>query len=92
MMKQMAGAGKAKKGGAKAGAGGKGGAKGGKPAAAAAKPAQQAPKPAPAQEEAVDKETRRKMDTQQLLAFCDQLQTEKADQVAVVWDILRCVN
>jgi hypothetical protein len=40
----------------------------------------------------VDKETRKKMDTAQLLSFCDQLQATKATQVATVWEILRCVN
>jgi len=94
MMKQMAAAGKAKKGGAKGGAAAKGGAKGGKQGPAAAKPAQaqQPAKAEAAQEEVVDKETRKKMDTEQLLSFCDQLQASKAKQVAVVWEILRCVN
>lgn len=95
MMQKMAAAGKGKKGG-KGGAAAKGGAKGkgaaGK-AAAPAKPAAAAkPKPAPVVEEVVDKETRKKMDTQQLLDFCDQIQKIKAGHVQTVWDILRCVN
>ena len=40
----------------------------------------------------LDKETRKKMDTEQLLTFCDKLCETKANQVAIVWEILRCVN
>jgi len=92
MMKKMAAAGKGKKGGGKGGAAGKGGAKGGK-AGVAAKP--QAPPPKkeePKQEEVVDKETRKRMDTEQMLSFCDEIQQVKARHVQTVWEILRIVN
>ena len=63
MMKKMAAAGGKKKGGVK-----KGGAKG---KAAPAKPAPAAaPKPV---EEVVDKDTRKRMDTTQVLAYCDKI-------------------
>lgn len=91
MMKKMAAAGKAKKGG-KAGGASKGG-KGGKGAAAAQKPAQvQQPKAEIKAEEAVDKETRKRMDTEQMLRYCDSLLEYKARHVDTVWTILRCVN
>jgi hypothetical protein len=93
MLKKMAAASKAKKGGAKPGAAAAG-AKGGKPAAAATKPVQasQAQKAAPEPEAAVDKETRKRLDTEQLLGYCDKLQATKARHVATVWEILRSVN
>ena len=43
-------------------------------------------------EEVINKETRKKMDTQQLLNFCDEIQSIKARHVQTVWEILRCVN
>lgn len=97
-MQKMAAAGKGKKGGAaaKGGAKGKGAGKGagagGRPATAAKPAAAPQPKPAPVVEEVVDKETRKKMDTQQLLNFCDEIQSIKARHVQTVWEILRCVN
>jgi len=87
MMQKLA-AGKGKKGG-KGGAAGKGGAQG--KSAAASRSAAQA-KPAPVQEEVIDKDTRKKMNTQQLLDFCDEIQLIKARHVQTVWEILRCVN
>jgi len=84
MMQKLA-AGKGKKGG-KGGAAGKGGAQG--KSAAASRSAAQAK---PVQEE-VDKDTRKKMNTQQLLDFCDEIQLIKARHVQTVWEILRCVN
>jgi hypothetical protein len=66
MLKKMAAAGKGKKGAAKGGA--KGG-KGGAPAKAPA-PKKEEPKP---EAEVVDKETRKKMDIEQLLGFCDEI-------------------
>lgn len=78
MMQKLA-AGKGKKGG-------KGGAQG--KSAAASRSAAQAK---PVQEE-VDKDTRKKMNTQQLLDFCDEIQLIKARHVQTVWEILRCVN
>jgi len=84
-MKQMA-ASKGKKGG-------KGGAKGGGKPAAAAKPQAPPPKKEEAkEEEVVDKETRRRLDTEQLLGFCDQIQQVKARHVQTVWEVLRIVN
>ena len=83
MMQKLA-AGKGKKGG-------KGGAQG-KPAAASRSAAAAQAKPAPVQEEVVDKDTRKKMNTQQLLDFCDEIQLIKARHVQTVWEILRCVN
>lgn len=72
--------------------GGKGGAKGGK-AGAPTKPQAPPPKKEEAkQEEVVDKETRRRMDTEQLLSFCDQIQQVKARHVQTVWEVLRIVN
>lgn len=82
---QKLAAGKGKKGG-KGGAAGKGGAQG--KSAAASRSAAQAK---PVQEE-VDKDTRKKMNTQQLLDFCDEIQLIKARHVQTVWEILRCVN
>ena len=89
MMQKLA-AGKGKKGG-KGGAAGKGGAQG-KPAAASRSAAAAQAKPAPVQEEVVDKDTRKKMNTHQLLDFCDEIQLIKARHVQTVWEILRCVN
>jgi hypothetical protein len=88
LMKKMAEAKKAKKGPAGKGAAGAKGAGKKEPP----KPAQ-APKadPKPAAE-VIDKDTRKRMDTNQLLSFCDQLQAIKSLQVQTVWEILRCVN
>lgn len=86
MMQKLA-AGKGKKGG-KGGAAGKGGAQGKSAAASRSAAAAQAK---PVQEE-VDKDTRKKMNTQQLLDFCDEIQLIKARHVQTVWEILRCVN
>ena len=72
MLKKMAAAGKGKKGAAKGGAAGKGGAKGGKGGAAAKAPAPKKEEPKP-EAEVVDKETRKKMDIEQLLGFCDEI-------------------
>lgn len=86
MMKKMAAAGKAKKGG-------KPGAKGGKGAPAAKAQAPPAKKEEPKkEEEVVDKETRKRMDVEQLLGFCDKLCAVRAKQVQTVWEILRTVN
>lgn len=67
MMKKMAAAGKAKKGG-------KAGAKGGKgaPAAKAAPPAPKKEEPKK-EEEVVDSKTKKIMDTEQILGFCDKI-------------------
>ena len=64
MMKKMAAAGGKKKGGDK-----KGGAKGGSKAA----PAKAAPVAEKPKEEVFDKETRKKMDTGQVLEYCDKV-------------------
>lgn len=92
MMKKMAAAGKGKKGGAKGGAGGKGAAKPGKGGAAVKPQAPPPKKEEPKQGEVVDKETRKRLDTEQLLNFCDEIQQVKARQVQTVWEILRSVN
>ena len=82
MLKKMAAGGGKKKGGDK-----KGGAKGGAKAPPKAAPAPEKPK-----EELVDKETRKKMDTAQVLSYCDKIQAVKAIHVQAVWKILRTVN
>lgn len=81
---QKLAAGKGKKGG-------KGGAQG-KSAASSRSAAPAQAKPAPVEEEFIDKDTRKKMNTQQLLDFCDEIQLIKARHVQTVWEILRCVN
>lgn len=75
----------------KKGAAGKGGAKGGKAAAPVKKPVVKKEEPKP-EEEYIDKETRKKMDIEQMLGFCDEVQAIKARQVQTVWEILRIVN
>ena len=40
----------------------------------------------------MDKETRKRMDTDQVLSYCDSLQATKSRHVAIVWQILRIVN
>jgi hypothetical protein len=82
MLKKMAAGGGKKKGGDK-----KGGAKGGAKAPAPAPKAAEKPV-----EEVVDKETRKKMDTAQVLSYCDKIQAVKAIHVQAVWTILRTVN
>lgn len=36
--------------------------------------------------------TRRKIDSEQLLRFCDDIQQTKARHIQMVWEILRIVN
>ena len=68
-------------------------AKGGKDAKPQ-KPAQNQPKQKeePEEDQVVDKQTKKKMDLDQFVKFCDFIQEQKAKQVEIVWQVLRVVN